>query len=146
MSYISEVPVWKSTYRIVFPDCEVGNAASGPETAILQGWAVVDNTVGTDWNNVQLSLVAGAPQSFIEPLSEPIYTQRPEVPVPEAANVAPTTHEGAMDAAPPATGRIGDARRVTVNAGAVARELNDEDGAREMVAAPARAGRALAPV
>jgi hypothetical protein len=35
----------------------------------VQGWAVVDNTVGADWDNVQLSLVAGAPQSFIQPLS-----------------------------------------------------------------------------
>jgi hypothetical protein len=40
----------------------------------MQGWAVVDNTVGADWENVQLSLVAGAPQSFIQPLSQPIYT------------------------------------------------------------------------
>ena len=99
VSYISEVPVWKSTYRIVFPDsAKSTTAASGPETAILQGWAVVDNTVGSDWSNVQLSLVAGAPQSFIEPLSQPIYTHRPEVPVPEAANVAPVTHEGAVAA------------------------------------------------
>jgi hypothetical protein len=99
VSYISEVPVWKSTYRIVFPDSGKSAApASGPETAILQGWAVVDNTVGSDWDNVQLSLVAGAPQSFIEPLSQPIYTQRPEVPVPEAANIAPVTHEGAIGA------------------------------------------------
>jgi hypothetical protein len=65
VSYISEVPVWKATYRIVFP-----RAASGEGTgAIVQGWAVVDNTVGADWDNVQLSLVAGAPQSFIQPLS-----------------------------------------------------------------------------
>ena len=62
VSYISEVPVWKSTYRMVFP-----RTANG--SAIVQGWAVVDNTVGADWDNVQLSLVAGAPQSFIQPLS-----------------------------------------------------------------------------
>ena len=61
VSYISEVPVWKSTYRMVFPHEENGKA-------ILQGWVVVDNTVGADWDNVQLSLVAGAPQSFIQPL------------------------------------------------------------------------------
>ena len=29
------------------------------KTAKLQGWAIVDNTVGQDWENVQLSLVAG---------------------------------------------------------------------------------------
>ncbi len=76
---------------------------------------MVDNTVGTDWNNVQLSLVAGAPQSFIEPLSQPIYTQRPEVPVPEAANVAPTTHEGAIASAAPAVPIASSSETVTVN-------------------------------
>ncbi len=97
VSYISEVPVWKSTYRIVFPNDASKSATPGePETAILQGWAVVDNTVGSDWDNVQLSLVAGAPQSFIEPLSQPIYTHRPTVAVPEAENTAPVVHEGAV--------------------------------------------------
>ncbi|HEX4310826.1 MAG TPA: hypothetical protein VHZ25_12415 [Acidobacteriaceae bacterium] len=116
VSYISEVPVWKSTYRIVFPDNgKSSGPASGAETAILQGWAVVDNTVGSDWSNVQLSLVAGAPQSFIEPLSQPIYTQRPEVPVPEAANLAPVTHEGALDAPGPPPPPASASETVTVN-------------------------------
>ena len=96
VSYISEVPIWKTTYRIVFPPAQQ-NPSSASESAILQGWAVVDNTVGSDWDNVQLSLVAGAPQSFTEPLSQPIYTTRPSIPVPEAENIAPTIHEGALD-------------------------------------------------
>jgi len=118
VSYISEVPVWKSTYRIVFPGPAIGPPASGstaPESAILQGWAVVDNTVGSDWDNVQLSLVAGAPQSFTEPLSRPIYTTRPEVAVPEAANIAPTTHEGAVASVPAAAPTLAT-ESVTVNA------------------------------
>ena len=86
VSYISAVPVWKSTYRMVFPREANGNA-------IVQGWAVVDNTVGADWDNVQLSLVAGAPQSFIQPLSQPIYTHRPEVPIAVAQQTMPETHE-----------------------------------------------------
>jgi len=88
VSYISEVPVWKSTYRIVFP-------REGGDDATVQGWAVVDNTVGVDWNNVQLSLVAGAPQSFIQPLSQPIYTRRPEIPIAIEAQTTPQTHEAA---------------------------------------------------
>ncbi|WP_263359205.1 DUF4139 domain-containing protein [Acidicapsa ligni] len=88
VSYISEVPVWKSTYRIVFPNTADGNA-------ILQGWAVVDNTIGADWDNVQLSLVAGAPQSFIQPLSQPLYLRRPEVPISTTAMTTPQTHEAA---------------------------------------------------
>ena len=88
VSYISEVPVWKLTYRIVFPRDPNGNAT-------VQGWAVVDNTVGADWDDVQLSLVAGAPQSFIQPLSEPLYTQRPTIPIATVAQNEPTTHEAA---------------------------------------------------
>jgi hypothetical protein len=98
VSYISEVPVWKSTYRIVFP-----REANGKAT--LQGWAVVDNTVGADWDNVQLSLVAGAPQSFIQPLSQPLYTRRVEVPIATELETTPQTHEAAEadedKAAPP---------------------------------------------
>ncbi len=93
VSYISEVPVWKSTYRMVFP-----REANGKAT--LQGWAVVDNTVGSDWDNVQLSLVAGAPQSFIQPLSQPLYTRRPEVPIATEAQLTPQTHEAAEANAP----------------------------------------------
>ena len=89
VSYISEVPIWKTTYRFVL-------SSKTGEQPLLQGWAIVDNTVGEDWNNVELSLVAGAPQSFIEQLSQPYYARRPVVPLPGTAQLAPQTHEGAM--------------------------------------------------
>lgn len=92
VSYISEVPVWKSTYRIVVPN---------DGKPLLQGWAIVDNTVGEDWKNVDLSLVAGAPQSFVQELSQPYYTRRPVVPLPENAMLTPQTHEATMEEAGP---------------------------------------------
>jgi hypothetical protein len=91
LSYISAVPVWKSTYRILLTD-----AQGSPTTATLQGLAVVDNTTGEDWNNVHLSLIAGSPQSFTQPLSTPIYTQRPEIPIAEEAQIVPTTHDSSI--------------------------------------------------
>ncbi len=109
VSYISEVPVWKSTYRIVFPHAE-GDAT-------IQGWAVVDNTVGADWENVQLSLVAGAPQSFIQPLSQPLYTRRPEIPIAVNAQTTPQTHEAAeMRPVPEPAAVPSAAQTVSVNA------------------------------
>ena len=87
VSYISEVPVWKSTYRIVIPS---------EGKPLLQGWAIVDNTVGEDWNDVELSLVAGAPQSFVQELSQPYYTRRPVVALPENAMLTPQTHEATI--------------------------------------------------
>jgi hypothetical protein len=88
VSYISEVPVWKSTYRIVIPN---------EGKPLLQGWAIVDNTVGEDWDNVELSLVAGAPQSFVQELSQPYYARRPVVSLPENARLTPQTHEATME-------------------------------------------------
>ncbi len=90
VSYISEVPIWKSTYRILYTDPKTPTAH---QTATLQGWSVVDNTTGADWINVQLSLIAGAPQSFIQPLSVPYYSRRPEIGLPEEAQLTPQTHE-----------------------------------------------------
>jgi hypothetical protein len=89
VSYISEVPVWKTTYRLVLPS----KANAKP---LLQGWAIVDNTVGEDWENVELSLVAGAPQSFIQNLSQPYYSRRPVVPLPESVQLTPQTHQATL--------------------------------------------------
>jgi hypothetical protein len=89
VSYISEVPVWKTTYRLVFPS----KPGAKP---LLQGWAIVDNTVGEDWEDVELSLVAGAPQSFIQQLSQPYYSRRPVVPLPEAVALTPQTHQATL--------------------------------------------------
>lgn len=89
VSYISEVPVWKSTYRIILPE-------KPSEKPLLQGWAIVDNTIGEDWKNVQLSLIAGAPQSFIQDISQPLYARRPEIPLPQSAMLTPQTHEATM--------------------------------------------------
>ena len=90
VSYISEVPVWKSTYRILFPH-------SPNEKPLLQGWAIVDNTIGEDWKDVQLSLVAGAPQSFIEDISQPFYARRPVVPLPQSVMLTPQSHEATVE-------------------------------------------------
>ena len=91
VSYISEVPVWKSTYRLLL--------STGAGDATLQGWSVVDNTTGSDWTNVHLDLIAGAPQSFIQPLSTPYYARRPEIPLPAEAQLEPQTHDSGASAA-----------------------------------------------
>ncbi len=88
VSYISEVPVWKTTYRIVLP----GQSSPEGSKPLLQGWAVVDNTVGEDWTDVELSLASGAPQSFIQQLSQPYYMQRPTVAMPRGVLLSPQTH------------------------------------------------------
>jgi hypothetical protein len=101
VSYISEVPVWKTTYRLVL----TSNHAKKP---FLQGWAIVDNTVGEDWNNVELSLVAGAPQSFIQQLSQPYYGLRAVVALPQEYETVPQTHEARLLGRAQIAGRVTD--------------------------------------
>ena len=88
VSYISEVPIWKSTYRLVLP--------GDKRKPLLQGWAIVDNTIGEDWKEVELALVAGAPQSFIQELSQPYYGRRAVVPMPQNFSLAPQTHQATL--------------------------------------------------
>jgi hypothetical protein len=122
VSYISEVPIWKSTYRILFTNSNAtsqqagvpgGRSLSAGVEATLQGWSVVDNTTGADWTNVQLSLIAGAPQSFIQPLSQPIYSRRPEIPIAQEAQLSPQTHDSSLEAL--GNGPLSASQTVTVN-------------------------------
>jgi hypothetical protein len=64
VSYVVGAPMWKPTYRVVLPK-------EGKGQALLQGWAVVDNISGEDWNQVRLSLTSGAPISFRYDLHTP---------------------------------------------------------------------------
>jgi hypothetical protein len=87
VTYVVATPVWKSSYRLIFPE-------SAEPT--LEGWAIVDNTSGEDWTNVRLSLVSGRPVSFISRLYEPRYLQRQVAELPEEEAAAPELHEGAV--------------------------------------------------
>ena len=82
-NYMAPMPVWKSSYRLVFP-------ATGDPA--LEGWAIVDNTTEEDWTNVRLSLVSGRPISFISPLYEPKYVQRQVAELSEDAAAKPEVH------------------------------------------------------
>jgi len=92
ISYVTEVPVWKATYRIIIPEGKKG------VKPFLQGWAIIDNVTGKDWKNVQLSLISGLPISFIQNLYDPQFKKRPLVKLEQEAPVAPAVPEAAMRA------------------------------------------------
>jgi len=89
VSYVTEIPVWKATYRVVLPE-------NDKDKAFLQGWAIVDNVSEEDWENVQLTLVSGLPISFIQNLYDPWYKKRPVVALSQEMALAPTTPESGM--------------------------------------------------
>jgi hypothetical protein len=87
-SYIVEMPRWKPAYRIVL----------GSDKPLLQGWAVVDNVSGEHWRNVDLSLVAGAPLSFIYDLHSSQYTDRVDMsPKGRQLAAAPPVESGGVE-------------------------------------------------
>lgn len=55
LSYIAEAPAWKPSYRVVMSeDGEID----------LQGWTVIDNASGEDWNRVRVGVGSSSALSF----------------------------------------------------------------------------------
>ncbi|PCC72588.1 protein of unknown function [Nannocystis exedens] len=73
VSYVVAAPMWKPTYRVVLPE----PGEKGP--ALLQAWAVVDNTSGEDWGEVSMSLTSGAPIAFRYDLHTPRTVSRSDL-------------------------------------------------------------------
>lgn len=93
INYVVPAPVWKVSYRLDLSS----------EKPLLQGWAIVDNDSDTDWENVELSLVAGRPASFIQRLYAPYRVSRPVLPLSIAGVAdAPTYDSGWEEMAAPA--------------------------------------------
>ncbi len=55
LSYVTEAPSWKPSYRVV-----VGKDGK----VNVQAWAIVDNTSGEDWQDVQLGVGSSSALSF----------------------------------------------------------------------------------
>jgi hypothetical protein len=94
-SYTIPAAVWKSSYRLMLG--EKGQP-------VLEGWAIVDNTTGEDWNKVQLSLVSGRPISFVSQLYAPKYVQRPGAELADDNAARPVVHDEAYAASGVAMG------------------------------------------
>ena len=84
VGYIQEAPIWKTSYRLVLDD---------DKPPFLQGWAIVENTTETDWNDVSLTLVSGRPISFVMDLYQPLYVERPEVKPELYSSLRPKTYD-----------------------------------------------------
>jgi len=87
VSYVIPAPVWKVSYRL-----DLGREKTG-EKPLFQGWAIVDNDSDSDWNKIELSLVAGRPASFVQNLYPPYYLSRPTLPLAIAGVAAAATHD-----------------------------------------------------
>ena len=90
VGYVAEVPLWKSTYRLVLPP------VASPENASLMAFAVVENRSGEPWDGVDLTLVSGNPVTFQQAIYDTYYVKRPTVPVEVIGRVLPRRDEGGV--------------------------------------------------
>ena len=102
VGYVAVAPLWKASYRLVLP-------AKDGDPARLQGWAVLENQSGADWNGVALTLQYGNPVTFRQAIYQSYYVQRPEVPVEILGRILP--ERGHARARPCADAAEGRARR-----------------------------------
>ena len=55
LTYVTESPAWKPSYRVM---------VNGNGQVMLQGWAIVDNTSGEDWQAVRVGVGSSSALSF----------------------------------------------------------------------------------
>jgi len=92
VGYVVGAPLWKTSYRLTLPaDPKAGKAA-------LQGWAVLENVSGADWDGVDLTVVSGNPVTFRQALYQSYTVDRPDVPVEVAGRVLPPVDQRARRA------------------------------------------------
>lgn len=84
VGYVRQMPVWKTTYRLVRRE---------NEKPLLQGWAIAENSTNFNWDAVELKLVAGRPISFRMDIYSPLYVTRPELLPPVHASARPPLYE-----------------------------------------------------
>ncbi len=92
VSYLVEMPTWKSSYRLVLEK---------QKEPLLQGWAVIDNVSGADWKDVKLTLTTGSPVSFHYNLYTPRFVARPDLTPYHTLGIAPPVAESTVATAPP---------------------------------------------
>jgi hypothetical protein len=148
VGYVVGAPLWKTTYRLVMP-AQGGSPAQGSDKVRLQGWAVLENTTGADWNGVELALQYGNPVTFRQALYRSYFVTRPEVPVEILGRLLPNVDTGAGPAAaraelsPPAAAApmpsqsmrsfAQSAPRAAAPMAAPAEEISASEGAQETV-------------
>ena len=126
--YVAGAPLWKPSYRLVVPPLGAASAQ-----ARIQGWAVVENGSGSDWDGVRLSLVSGEAAAFRQSIFTPIIVQRPNLPVRVAGAVQVQADTGGRPPPPPApVAMVAPAVRPAAPPGAAAPQMRSR--APEMLA------------
>ena len=92
VGYVIEAPLWKTSYRLTMEGTQTADVAA------MQGWAILENLSGEDWQDVDLTVVSGNPVTFRQALYQSYFVFRPEIPVEVLGRVLPPADVGAVQA------------------------------------------------
>ena len=92
VSYIRESPIWKTSYRIITSKEQILE-----NKCLISGWALIENTTNQDWEDIELSLVAGMPVSFIYDFYKPIFMERTKILPPRVLSARPVEIEEGLE-------------------------------------------------
>jgi hypothetical protein len=101
IGYVVAAPLWKASFRLTLPQ------DGGKTNAQLQGWAVLENMSGQDWQGIELSLLSGHPVSFRQAIYEAYYVSRPELPVEVSGRLLPRPDTGTFGPVPTGKPELG---------------------------------------
>ncbi|WP_370224328.1 hypothetical protein [Pararhodobacter marinus] len=96
--YLQDAPLWRTAWRAVDTDDGIR----------LIGWAVVENTTGIDWDNIQLTLATGSVRAIEAQLYARTYAHREQAgdyPAPAPMIAAEPQFRGAIAEMAPSGGR-----------------------------------------
>ncbi len=88
LTYVVGAPVWKPTWRVVLP--------ADDSNTQFQGWAVLENRTGLDWDGVSLTLSSGTPVALTQRLYESVTVPRTEVPLRVGERIRPDLDQGVI--------------------------------------------------
>ncbi|MCM2344555.1 MAG: hypothetical protein NDJ24_08345 [Alphaproteobacteria bacterium] len=135
ITYVQAAPLWKSAYRLVMPE--------GSDKAFLQGWAILENTTGIDWDKVDVTILSGAPVTYRQSLYESYYLNRPELPVKVMDRVMPRVDRGSLGGVGSIEGYIENEMLREESDGAMKKERRANAPAPAMMAKMAMADNAV---
>ncbi|HUX98049.1 MAG TPA: hypothetical protein VMV49_00720 [Candidatus Deferrimicrobium sp.] len=84
ITYLQEMPSWKTSYRLI---------GTADNDFLLQGWALIDNILDEDWEDIDLILISGLPISFIYDLYTPNWINRPTIQRADSFDITPPSFE-----------------------------------------------------
>lgn len=77
--YVRQIPIWRMAYRLTAQNDQL----------LMEAYAVVHNDTEEDWNQIGITLLSGAPASYVLSMASPRYVHREPLQLADGAEMQP---------------------------------------------------------